>query len=408
VTTVLTLVPYYLPGYKSGGPVRTLTNLVEQLGGDFHFVIVTSDRDCGDTGPYPGIVHGARQRVGQAEVIYLDPSTLIVKSIVRAIQAMQPDVLYLNSFFSPSFSIIPVVLRRLGLIRNIPIILAPRGEFSTGALGIKPFRKRAFLAASAALGLHTRITWQASSLFEEAEIRRALPGIAADTSSRIFPTRIVVAPDLAAPVTSSVRPSGAGRKASGQLRVIFMSRLSRKKNLLGALEVLKRVRGRVELTICGPIEDATYWAKCQKAMRALPDNITVRYIGTVEHARIPEVLAAHDLFFFPTLGENYGHAILEALIAGCPVLLSDQTPWKDLVVEGAGWEFPLQEPDAFRAVIEQCVEMDDVTFAALSERAAVYGRHRARDPRVIEANRFLFRSVINSNTNGAVESPAFT
>jgi len=28
------------------------------------------------------------------------------------------------------------------------------------------------------------------------------------------------------------------------------------------------------------------------------------------------VLASHDLFFLPTLGENYGHVIVEALGVG--------------------------------------------------------------------------------------------
>ncbi|HVO27023.1 MAG TPA: glycosyltransferase family 4 protein [Candidatus Margulisiibacteriota bacterium] len=407
MTTVLTLVPYYLPGHKSGGPVRSLANLVEQLAGDVHFIVVTSDRDCGDTQPYPGIVHGARHRVGKAEVIYLDPATVVV-SIARAIRATRADILYLNSFFSPAFSILPVLLRRLGLIRSIPIVLAPRGEFSPGALGIKPFRKRAFLAASAALGLHAGITWQASSPFEAAEIRHALPARGEESSSRSFRAPVVVAPDLADAVTSAVQGSGKERKAPGQLRVIFMSRLSQKKNLLGALEVLAHVRGRLEFTICGPLEDSAYWAKCQRAISALPSNINVSYIGAIEHARVPEVLAAHDLFFFPTLGENYGHVILEALIAGCPVLLSDQTPWRNLAVEGVGWEFPLQELDAFRSVIERCIEMDSVTFAALSERAAAYGRQRAHDPSALEANRSLFRSVISRNTSGAVQSPALT
>lgn len=52
---ILAFVKYYLPGYKTGGPLRTLEHMVAQLGGDFLFRVVTSDRDAGDTWPYPGV-----------------------------------------------------------------------------------------------------------------------------------------------------------------------------------------------------------------------------------------------------------------------------------------------------------------------------------------------------------------
>ena len=49
---ILTFVDYYLPGYKAGGPIRTIANMVSQLGGEFEFLIVTRERDFLDTVPY--------------------------------------------------------------------------------------------------------------------------------------------------------------------------------------------------------------------------------------------------------------------------------------------------------------------------------------------------------------------
>ena len=62
-----------------------------------------------------------------------------------------------------------------------------------------------------------------------------------------------------------------------------------------------------------------------------------------------ESLAKNDLFFFPAHGENYGHVIAEAMAAGCPVLISDQTAWRNLEEKGAGWDLPLDAPGRFRA-----------------------------------------------------------
>ena len=37
---VLIIVAYYVPGYKSGGPVRTSANMVAQMGGDLDFRVI--------------------------------------------------------------------------------------------------------------------------------------------------------------------------------------------------------------------------------------------------------------------------------------------------------------------------------------------------------------------------------
>jgi len=105
-------------------------------------------------------------------------------------------------------------------------------------------------------------------------------------------------------------------------------------------------------------------------------------------------MGQHDLFFFPTLGENYGHVIMEALMAGCPVLLSDRTPWRNLTAAGVGWDLPLEQPERFSAVLEECIAMDGPTFTEWSDRATAFAVQQATAPGTVEANRLLFRGVI--------------
>ncbi len=52
---ILCFVSYYLPGFKSGGPLRTIANMVDHLAPDFDFWIVTRDRDLGDAHGYENI-----------------------------------------------------------------------------------------------------------------------------------------------------------------------------------------------------------------------------------------------------------------------------------------------------------------------------------------------------------------
>ena len=50
---ILCFLEYYLPGQKSGGPVRTIANFVDYFGDDYEISIICSDRDYLDTKPYP-------------------------------------------------------------------------------------------------------------------------------------------------------------------------------------------------------------------------------------------------------------------------------------------------------------------------------------------------------------------
>jgi len=44
--TILCFVPHYLPGFRAGGPTRSIANLVEWLGDEYRFAIISLDRDC--------------------------------------------------------------------------------------------------------------------------------------------------------------------------------------------------------------------------------------------------------------------------------------------------------------------------------------------------------------------------
>jgi hypothetical protein len=62
--SILVLADHYLPGYKAGGPIRTLVNMVDRIGDEFQFKIVTADRDFKDYAAYPGVTIDHWNRVG--------------------------------------------------------------------------------------------------------------------------------------------------------------------------------------------------------------------------------------------------------------------------------------------------------------------------------------------------------
>lgn len=76
------------------------------------------------------------------------------------------------------------------------------------------------------------------------------------------------------------------------------------------------------------------------------------------------------------------------------MLISDQTPWRNLQEQGVGWDIPLTEPDRFRAVLQQCIDAGEEWFTALSARAMKFASERASDPGIIDANRKLFQRAL--------------
>ena len=145
----------------------------------------------------------------------------------------------------------------------------------------------------------------------------------------------------------------------GVARIVFVGRVVPMKNLGFALAILAEVKGEVEFNIFGPLEDRVYWERCRGMLADLPPSVSVRYGGELHPDAVPAILAEHHLLFLPTLGENFGHVISESLAAGCPVLISDRTPWRHLEQAGGGWDLPLEDAEAFRQALQSCIDLDE-------------------------------------------------
>jgi glycosyltransferase involved in cell wall biosynthesis len=382
---VFAIVEYYLPGYKAGGTIRSVANLVDSLSEQFDFWILTRDRDATDTVAYTDVNVNAWNQVGKAKVYYASPRSLSRSNILRLVKDVKPSIYYLNSFFS-YLTIKLLFSRRLGMLPDSPVILAPRGEFSPGALRLKKAKKNLYITLANCLGLYDDITWQVASAQEEAEIRT---GWGQKVKSRI-------APDL--PQSNTVFKGRAGTqlpKQAGHVKLAFLSRITRKKNLAWALQMLRSVSGDVEFDIYGPPEDQSYWRECEQRIAELPGNIRVRYYGPIPNSKVRGALQDYHFFFFPTLGESFGHAIFDALAVGCPAIISNTTPWQDLSLKGAGWTLPLEDERAWQRVLQECINMEGTAYSSMSHQAREYALDFIHTNDILQLNFDLFLSALN-------------
>jgi glycosyltransferase involved in cell wall biosynthesis len=274
----------------------------------------------------------------------------------RQLHEVPFGLLYTNSLWNPFFTVIPIVAARLGLIRVKKILIAPRGELSPGALSLKARKKRLFLKWWGPFLRRMDVIWHASTEREASEIRAVCPWASTEISLDQFSLP-------AEPV--------APKAHSGVPRLVFIGRVSPKKNLSLTLKALGNVSGAVEFDIYGPLEDTGYWSKCQSLIARLPHTVRVRYRGELLHADVPRTFSHYDAFVFPTLGENFGHVIAESLSVSCPVVCSDETPWSPVLESGGGI--------VVRDLTAQALAGDLQRIAAMTPEERLQARYRAGD-----------------------------
>jgi glycosyltransferase involved in cell wall biosynthesis len=365
---VLVISPWYDPGFKAGGLVRAVANMVGALADEVDFAVVTSDRDLGDEQPYPGLEVGRWVAREGCRVLYLPPGAASFARMARLVRERWAAI-HVNGLFSPLYSTWPIVAARG---RPTRVVIHPHGMLGEGALRIKAGKKATFLRAARATGLYRRVVWQATTDLEASEIRAAMGERA----------RIEMAPNV--PDRPRADPPGDRGKRPGEARFCFFSRVSPKKGLLEAARFFaaSSAGSGVVFDILGPIEDTAYWELCEPELEPLRARFPVTERGAVEPAQVHATLSRYHFMILPTHNENFGYAILDALLAGCPVILSDQTPWRDLEARGAGWTIPLAAPARFARVIDDCIAMDDAEYARRSRAAYDYAVAAASDPSV--------------------------
>jgi glycosyltransferase involved in cell wall biosynthesis len=125
------------------------------------------------------------------------------------------------------------------------------------------------------------------------------------------------------------------------------------------------------LDIYGPIIDKNYWKKCADKIK---NTESISYKGAIPPWDVSTVLKNYHFFVLPTEGENFGHAIFDALASGIPVIISKCSPWVSLDNAGAG--FYLHELN-FDSLINQAYSLTTNQY------------HQYRQNSLIYANRYI-------------------
>ena len=370
----------YIPGYKGGGPIRSLENIFNQLSEDVDFYLVTSNRDVGDKKPYTGINTNTWTAVGKVSVFYINGSYLKKSAFNEILEKVKPDTIYLNSLFS-FYSIYILWILSISRFNRIRLLLAPRGELSPGALKEKKIKKFFFILLTKHLKIYKNLQWHASSELEFFDIKKQY-----DKYRRIY-----IASNLVNTTKMKSYDIVNLSKNKAEIRIIFLSRITKKKNLDFAIKSLSNLNGDVIFDIYGPHEDQDYIKKCKKLVLNLPSNIIVSFKGDIMHDKISQLFVKYDVFYFPTKSENFGQVIWESLSCGCPVLISDQTPWNNIDSYNVGWVRSLSKMNNFSKVLQGIID-NNLEYQFNRQKIYNYALKFANNNKAIIANKKMFNN----------------
>ncbi len=366
---VLVFIDWFYPAFRAGGPVKSVYNLCENLSDDFDFYIVCGNRDL--NGQLLEVEFDQWNK-GRYWVIYLSNEMQNGKSYLKLYNEIHADLVYYNSLFSINFTLKPLLF-----LRNTSAtqLIAPRGMLGKGALSIKPIKKKLFLLLAKQLLFNGKIHWHATSKEERVEIKRLIGA-----------KKVHLASNLAAALPST--PNRIEKQVN-ELKIFFLSRISKKKNLIFLLNLMTELKSysRISLDIYGPIEEGNHWNECRELIES---DSRISYMGELHPIEVPKMIDRHHLLVLPTLHENYGHAIAETLSQGRPVLLSDQTPWRGLEELNIGIDLPIDQREEWLKGILRYYEMDGHIFEQQINACFAYAKRNIVNSKLIEASRKLF------------------
>ncbi len=352
---LLIMASLFYPQKNGGGPPVSIMNVVQSIKGEFEISIISHNYEVGDSKPLEGIRDGWND-FDFGRVYYFPYGQHTVGNIYNLICEIKPDVIYQNSFFSYD-QVLPV-LKYKKKNPDVGVVVAPRGEICENRFCDGRLKKTVYIKVLKALGYLKNVYYQATGIDEKNDMVKYI-GVSEDM---IFDIN-----NFSYANEKYIVPID---KKSGELRMCYIARIQDTKNMLYGVERLKNIKGNVTYDIYGPIENKEYYDNCFSVH--LPENVHLNYCGFVDHDDVGKTIARYHVYYMPTIGENYGHSIVEGMLYKRPIIISDKTPWNGINEAGGGYAIPLDAPEKFEKAIESICGMEQEEYNAMCEKAKSY------------------------------------
>lgn len=344
--TVLHISPSYKPAFGYGGPTRSIAKLCESLTDACHqikTVVLTTTANGDKELKYES---GIGQRIEGVEVYFFQrwtkdhthfaPGLLVAlhRYLKKANKEKRLLVIHIHSWWN----LVAVLSAALSIYHRFPCIISPRGMLTAYTLSFRNTFSKYLIH-----GLIGRYLLQKAHLHATTRLEGK------DLKQHLRTSKISIIPNL---ITLDNRiehdsfPFNSDLPSNKEcLKLLFLSRIDPKKGLELLFDALAVLPFCWTLTIAGTGKPA-YIRLLKQLAGSLKISKHIRWIGQIEDAEKRKLLTTHDLLVLVSRNENFGNVVLESLLVGTAVLISDQVGLAAYVEEvNLGWICKTQRSD---------------------------------------------------------------
>lgn len=382
---VLQVVPSLAPEW--GGPVK----VVNELAGALEVIGVSSE-----------IISAQGRRVGNPETVTNDIPIHLFETgpIARLWTAHTPGLKKTLARKIPDFDLVHIqelwhypgyIASKIARSRNVPYIVTIHGELNEWNLQQKRLKKQIYMTAiqrgilQKSAALHA-ITQAESNRIRQLEIETPVAMIPNGIHTEEFENL----PDRSQFVSRYP-------ELENRLIVLFLGRIQQKKGLdilAQAFGNLVRTRDDVRLVVAGPDEDNTLTEikTILKSQGALEKAV---FPGMLTGEQKLEALSAADIFALTSYSEGFSVALLEALSAGLPLVITDECNFPEVGDSRAGFVVRPNDSETASALMSLLDSAD--LRREMSENARRLVRSNYTWERIAEKMFTLYENVIAGN-----------
>lgn len=161
-----------------------------------------------------------------------------------------------------------------------------------------------------------------------------------------------------------------GESQKKEIRCIYVSNALLYKHQWNVVKAVARLREkgfRLSLLLVGGGEGEAQEMLAREMAASDPKGEFVKQLDFVEHGKIPDLIAASDIFIFASSCENMPNTLVEGMAAGLPIASSDRGPMPEVLRDG-GVYFDPEDSGSIASAVEKIIT-DEQLRKSIARRA---------------------------------------
>lgn len=296
------------------------------------------------------------------------------------------DILHFHGVWMPANNMVG----GYGKKKGIPYVINPRGDLETSRLNYDKFKKLKKLLVWHLYG--ERLVNNAACIITTSEQERdGVRRLGGKSPIAIIPNGI----ELDAFPKEIVHNHGEKKV------VLFLSRVNPIKGIEYLLDAWAQLnislRADWELHIAGNSDPKDYIHTLEQKVSDLNLTDSVYFVGTINGEAKMRKYQDSNLFILPTLNENFGNVVAEAMMCECPVITTKNAPWSCLTEDKCGWWIDLNVENLISTLTEAMLLSDDERHElGKKSRQCIINRYDA--PAIAKKTMALYKWVLGKGS----------